>query len=97
MQDNKKYPPIHVLNVMRGFKEPRFRYPITPYRFELKSGERHRVREIRQMHREKVGRGYHYHFVLKTREDRYFHIAFDTAALVWRLIQEVDEQLFFHN
>lgn len=95
MQDKKKYPPIHVLNVIRGFKEPRLRYPITPYRFELQNGEQHRIKEIRQMHREKVGQGYHYHYVVKTRKGRYFHIAFDVADFAWRLIQEVDEELFF--
>lgn len=93
--DQEKYPPINVLNVMRGFRREGLRYPITPYRFELRNGEAHRVQEIRQMHRERVGHGHHYHYVLRTTEDRYFHIVFDSATLFWRLIQEVDEQLFF--
>jgi len=34
---------------------------------------------------------------VKTSEDRFFHIIFDTGTLTWRMIQEVDEELFFNN
>jgi len=37
----------------------------------------------------------HYHFVVVTKEDRYFHLVFDSGPLIWRLVQEVDEGLFF--
>jgi len=49
------------------------------------------------MHRQKVGKGEHYHYVILTQEQRYFHLVFDTNTLIWRLVQEVDEMLFFNE
>jgi len=93
----EKYPPINVLNVVRGFSNPKLTYHITPYRFETRSGDTFHIRNIRQMHRERVGKGYHYHYVVKTANDRFFHLVFDTANLSWRMVQEVDEMLFFNE
>lgn len=92
---NKKYPPINVINAFRGFKRPNLFHKITPIRFELKNGAKHQVKQIRQVHKEPVGKAFHYHYVVLTKEERYFHLVFDTGALEWRLIQEVDEELFF--
>jgi hypothetical protein len=94
-EENDKYPPVNVLNVIRGFPQPRLPHHITPFRFELRNGERHHVRQIRQVHRERVGKAFHYHYVILTKENRYFHLIFDTGTLVWKLVQEVDEELFF--
>lgn len=93
----EKYPPINVLNIVRGFSNPRLKYHITPYRFETRSGERFQIKKIRQMHKERVGKGFHYHYVVKTGSDRYFHLVFDTISLSWRMVQEVDEMLFFNE
>lgn len=95
MQKKDKYPKINVLNVVRGFKKADLPHHIMPYRFELKNGDVHRIQSIRQTHRERVGKGYHYHYVVVSTEERYFHLVFETEKLVWRLIQEVDKQLFF--
>lgn len=92
---SKKYPPINVLNVMRGFQSEKLPQHITPFRFELRNGEKHHIKTIRQTHKERVGKAFHYHFVVLTKKNRYFHLIFDTGSLVWRLIQEVDEELFF--
>lgn len=94
---DEKYPPINVLNIIRGFTSPALRHHITPYRFETRDGKRFTIRQIRQVHRERVGKGFHYHYVVKTDSDAYFHLVFDTALLTWRMIQEVDEQLFFNE
>ncbi len=91
----EKYPPINVLNVMRGFHRAELPHHITPFRFELRSGERHHIKTIRQTHKERVGKAMHYHFVVVSKEDRYFHLIFDTGPLIWRLVQEVDSTLFF--
>ncbi len=93
--DNQKFPPINVLNVIRGFHDPDIPHHITPYRFETRQGEKHRIAQIRQVHRERVGKAFHYHFVVKTQTERYFHLIFDTQTLTWRMVQEVDEELFF--
>lgn len=91
----KKYPPINVLNVVRGFSNPKLRHHITPYRFETRTGETFQICKIRQAHKERVGKGFHYHYVVKTNSERFFHLVFDTSTLLWRMVQEVDEILFF--
>lgn len=95
--NEEKYPPINVLNIVRGFSSPKLNHHITPYRFETKQGERFLIRQIRQVHRERSGRGFHYHYVVKTDRDRFFHLIFETASLTWRMVQEVDEALFFND
>jgi hypothetical protein len=80
---------------MRGFRHPEIPHQITPYRFETRDGDRHRIAQIRQVHRERVGKAFHYHFVVKTDEQRYFHLVFDAQTLTWRMVQEVDEELLF--
>lgn len=91
----KKYPAINVLNVVRGFNRPELPHQITPFRFELRNGEKHVIERIRQAHRERVGKGFHYHYVVVTKEQRFFHLIFDSTELMWRMVQEVDEELFF--
>ena len=92
---SEKFNPINVLSVFRGFHQPSLPHHITPYRFETKQGQTHSIKQVRQVHRERVGKAFHYHFVVLTKEERYFHLVFDTGDLTWRLIQEVDEDLFF--
>ena len=93
--DKKKYPPVNVLTAIRGFPHPTLRHHITPYRFSTGDGRKYHIKQIRQAHKERVGGAFHYHYVVITREDRYFHLVFDTSTLIWRLVQEVDEELFF--
>lgn len=93
----EKFPPIHVLSIIRGFRDDALPHQITPFRFETRDGRVFRIQTIRQFHRERVGKGFHYHYVIQTREKRFFHLIFDTQSLVWRMIQEIDEELFFHE
>ncbi|TVQ66860.1 MAG: hypothetical protein EA360_05090 [Balneolaceae bacterium] len=93
--EKRTYQPLNVLNVMRGFQHRDLPHAVTPYRFETPTGERHRIIEIRQVHRERVGKVFHYHYVVKTEDQRYFHLVFDSGILAWKLVQEVDEELFF--
>jgi len=97
MDNRDKFPTINVLNVFMGFKNPKLKHPITPIRFELPTGETHHVATIRQTHKERVGQAVHHHFVIQTKEERYFHIVFDTGELQWRLIQEFDPELLFNQ
>ena len=85
MSREKRYPPINVISATRGFPTEKLKLKITPYRFQLPDGRVH------------VGRAIHFHYVLQTREERYFHIVYDTSDLTWKLVQEVDEQLFFNE
>lgn len=93
----EKYPPINVINVFRGFARSGLPHKITPIRFEVKEGQKHHIQQIRQVHKERVGQAFHYHYVVVTKEQKFFHLIFDTGSLEWRLIQEVDEQLFFNE
>jgi len=93
----QKFPGIHVYNVVAGFKSSRLKHSITPFRFELPDGTEHRIATIRQAHRERVGGSVHYHYVVKTREERYFHIVFDSEKLRWHLVQEFDAELLFNE
>lgn len=95
--NEEKYPPINVLNVIRGFQSPSLPHHITPFRFETRQGASHQIDKIRQTHRERIGKGFHYHYVVQTKEKRFFHLVFDTETLTWRMIQEVDEELFFSD
>lgn len=97
MKSGKNYPAINVLNVMRGFRHPKLKHHITPYRFEMPDGSRHRITQIRQTTVQRVGDAHHHHYVICTDEDRYFHIVFDTGSLTWRFIQEIEEELFFNK
>jgi len=95
MNEEKKYPPINVINAMRGFQAEGLKYKVTPYRMQFPDGKVHVVRHIRRMTTQKVGHAVHFHYVVQTREERYFHIVFDSGMLTWMLVQEVDEILFF--
>jgi hypothetical protein len=92
-----RFQAIHVLSVTRGFRDPALRYQITPYRFQTKKGASHRIVDIRQVHRERSGHAFHYHYVVRTDEQLFFHLVFDTATLTWRLVQQVEEELFFNE
>jgi len=95
--DKKNFPGIHVYNVVAGFKSPGLKHSITPFRFELPDGTVHRISLIRQAHRERVGESVHYHYVVRTKEERYFHIVFDSGKLRWHLVQEFDAELLFNE
>lgn len=82
------YPPINVLSVFRGLPNKQLRYPITPYRFEKKNGQTFRIREIRQFHSERHGKGRHFHFVVVSDNDTVSHILFDTNTFTWRLLDQ---------
>jgi len=91
------YPAINVINAIRGFPTRELKLKVTPYRFQLPDGRSFVVKKVRRMTSQQVGNFIHYHFVVQTREERYFHLVLDTSSLTWRLVQEVDEELFFHD
>ena len=84
------YPPLNVLSVFKNFHSDKLPYKITPYRFMTKNGESFKVRNIRHYHRDRRGRGEHFHYVVEESEGRLFRILFDTNTFTWRLIQEVE-------
>jgi len=85
---------INVIAVYAGFKTPELKRAITPIRFMLASGERHLVEEVKRSYSERVGDSLHIHFVIKTKENRYFDIVYDSKRLTWMLVVELEEALF---
>lgn len=93
----ENYPPINVLSVFRGVPNKDLRYPITPYRFETQSGKSHQIREIRQFHSDRRGKGRHFHYVIVTNEEQVFRILFDTNTFTWRLIDKTGNEQAIAN
>lgn len=92
-----KYPLINVLSIFAGFRSRKVNPGITPLRFQLPDGQSHRIAQVRQSHVERVGQARHHHFVVRSTEQRYFHIVFDTGKLSWHLVQEFDAGLLFNE
>ena len=84
------YPPLNVLSVFKSIHSEKLPYKITPYRFMMKSGESFKISNIRHYHRDRKGKGEHFHYVVEVAAGRYFRILFDTNTFTWRLIQEVE-------
>ena len=82
------YPPINVLSVCRGISGKKIPYHLTPYRFSMQNGETYRIKKIRHFHKDRKGKGEHFHYVVTTEESRYFRLLFDTNSFTWRLIEE---------
>jgi hypothetical protein len=87
----ERYEPINCLNIFRGIARPGIPYQITPYRFTRKSGETFKIAEIRHHTTSRAGRGKHFDYTIRTRENRYFRILFDTNTFTWRLLEEIEE------
>ncbi|MDI6401270.1 hypothetical protein QLX67_04630 [Balneolaceae bacterium ANBcel3] len=93
----KEYPAINVLSLFAGFRSPKVKFGITPLRFQLPDGKSYRIEQVRQSHIERVGQSAHHHFVVRSDEQRYFHIVFDSEKLTWFLVQEFDAGLLFNS
>lgn len=86
----ENYPPLNVLSVFKSVDSEKLPYKITPYRFMLQSGESFKISKIRHYHRDRKGRGEHFHYIVEVGSGKYFRILFDTNTFTWRLIQEVE-------
>ncbi len=82
------YPPINVLSVFRGVPSKKIPYQITPYRFETRNGASYQIKEIRQFHSDRRGKGRHFHYVVVVNDDSVFRILFDTNTFSWRLVDK---------
>lgn len=82
------YPPINVLSVFRGVPNKKLPYRITPYRFETSNGMSYQIKEIRQFHSDRRGKGLQFHYVVVADDNSVFRIMFDTITFSWRLIDQ---------
>ncbi|MEX0929790.1 MAG: hypothetical protein WD266_08350 [Balneolales bacterium] len=90
MQQNK-FQEINVTALFSSFKAQGVTRRITPQTFRLKSGEKFEVSEIRRSYVEHVGEARHVHFVVHTKQDRYFDIVYDSKKMGWVLVLELED------
>ncbi|MEX0780216.1 MAG: hypothetical protein WD491_00900 [Balneolales bacterium] len=90
MQQNK-FQKINVTALFSSFKMQGVARRITPITFRLKSGDEFEVSEIRRSYVEHVGDTQHVHFVVHTKQNRYFDIVYDSKKMGWALVLELDD------
>lgn len=54
----------------------------------MQNGESFKISKIRHYHRDRKGKGEHFHYVVEVGGSRFFRILFDTYTFSWRLIGE---------
>lgn len=86
---------INVLALYAGFQTGKVTRRITPIRFQLDSGDVYHIRKIRRTYTDRVGNTRHIHFVLETKDHRFFDIVYDSEEMLWYMVVELEEELFF--
>ncbi|MFP4165999.1 MAG: hypothetical protein ACLFUF_02405 [Opitutales bacterium] len=84
---------INVTAIHAAFKTARLKRKITPLRFCLANGEQHEIAEIRRSYTDRVGASTYVHFVVRSRDDRYFDIVYDSREMDWRLVLEIEDSM----
>lgn len=87
------YEPINVLNTFRGFQTERLKHQITTYRFEKRDGTVQHVAEVRLVHRTRSGGKDQIHFDVRTKDDLFCRLLFDTHTFTWRLVDMKNSRL----
>lgn len=86
---------INVVAKFAAFKDSGTHRRITPLRFTTKEGNLYEVATIRRVYQDRVGQSLHIHFVVKTKDERYFDIVYDSKKVEWAIAVEIEEHLFF--
>lgn len=84
---------INVTAVFAAYKSSRFVRRITPLSFDLPSGESYQIAEIRRSYTDRVGQSVNVHFVVRTKDERFFDIVYDSKEMTWRLVVEIEDVL----
>ena len=90
MQRNK-FQKINVTALFSSFKEQGVARRITPITFRLKSGDKFEISQVRRSYVEHVGDTQHIHFVVHTKQGRYFDIVYDSKRMGWALVLELED------
>lgn len=88
---------INVTALFAAFKTHGIVRRITPLRFTLLTGEDYEVAVVRRSYTDKVGNSQHVHFVVQTRDHRYFDIVFDAKKMTWWLVIEIEDPMILHE
>lgn len=84
---------INVIASFASFNTSRQKRRITPHRFLTRQGDTHVISNVRRTYTERVGDSQHVHFVVQTREGRYFDIVYDSKQICWYQILEIEDGL----
>jgi hypothetical protein len=82
---------INVIASFATFTTARQKRRITPHRFLTRKGDTHVVTQVRRTYTERVGDTQHIHFVVQTREGRFFDIVYDSRQIAWFLVLEIED------
>lgn len=88
---------INVTALFAAFKTQGIVRRITPLSFTLLTGEDYEIAVIRRSYADKVGNSQHVHFVIETRDQRYFDIVFDAQKMSWWLVVEIEDSMILHE
>ncbi len=93
--------PVNVSAVFRCFKGHSKKQMgwehkrIEPRGIERKNGEHLSIAEIRRSYPQRKGGNIQVHFVVRTKDDRYFHLVYESQKMLWILLYEFEEQMLF--
>jgi hypothetical protein len=81
--------PINVSAVFAGFETPQYQRKITPRLIHLRSGDTYSIASIRRQYADRLGDALHVHFVVKTTDERFLDIVYDSKKMTWFLVVEL--------
>lgn len=82
---------INVIASFASFTTDKQKRRLVPHRFMMRNGDVHVVASVRKSYTEVVGDAKHVHFVVKTTENRYFDIVYDSKEMAWLCVLEIEE------
>ncbi len=88
---------INVVASFGSFLSGKSQHRITPHRFMMKNGEVLHIAKVRRRYTDTVGDSLHLHFVVRTKDDRYFDIVYDSKKIMWYKIIEIEDALMFND
>lgn len=80
-------------NARSGWEHKR----IEPQLVKRKKGEVLKIIEVRRSYAQRKGDNLLVHFVIRCEGDRYFHLVYDAAKIIWVLLYEFDDQMLLDD
>jgi len=68
---------------------------IRPLRILRASGARLKIKEVLRTYPQRKGNNIMVHFNVVSSDGRYFHLVYETEKMIWLLLYEFEESLFF--
>lgn len=94
---------INVNAIFRGFKDneetktkDQAHKRIEPLSFKQSNGKIFKIAQVRKSYAQRKGDSLHVHFVIRSTEDRYFELVYDSQKVMWLLMYEFDDELLFN-